>query len=73
MPGLRGLRAEQVIRAFERAGGVRRGGKGSHVNVKMPNGRLVTFSGAGEVKIGILRKALRLAEITQEQFEEYLG
>ena len=52
MPGAlpRGVRAEEVIAAFEKAGGERRGGKGSHVNIKMPNGQLVTMPARGAIK-----------------------
>lgn len=42
-PELRGIRAAEVIKAFERAGGIRKSGKGDHVNVKMPNGRIITL------------------------------
>jgi predicted RNA binding protein YcfA (HicA-like mRNA interferase family) len=72
-PQLRGLKAREVIRAFERAGGVRRAGKGDHVNIKMPNGMIVTFSGVGEVKIGLLKKMIQKAELTEEEFERLLG
>ena len=72
MPGVRGLRARDVIPAFERAGGIRRGGKGDHINIKMPNGKILTFRAVGEVKIGILKKALRLAGITEQEFEDNL-
>jgi predicted RNA binding protein YcfA (HicA-like mRNA interferase family) len=43
MPELRNVRADDAIRAFERAGGIVRGGKGDHVNIKMPNGQIVTI------------------------------
>jgi predicted RNA binding protein YcfA (HicA-like mRNA interferase family) len=36
-PELRGIKATEAIKAFERAGGIRKSGKGDHVNVKMPN------------------------------------
>jgi predicted RNA binding protein YcfA (HicA-like mRNA interferase family) len=67
-----GLRSEAVIRAFENAGGVRRHGKGSHVNVKMPNGQLITIPGHGEVKIGLLQAAIRRSGLTVEEFLELL-
>jgi hypothetical protein len=35
------------VAAVERAGGVRRRGRGAHVNVKMPNGQLVMIRKAG--------------------------
>lgn len=70
LPG--GLKAEEVIRAFERAGGVRRSGKGSHVNIKMPNGQLVTIPDHGAVKTGLLQTALRKAGLTVDEFLELL-
>lgn len=33
---LRGVKARKAIKVFIKAGGVERGGKGSHVNIKMP-------------------------------------
>jgi len=74
MPGrsLRGIRGKQVIRALIRAGGIERGGKGDHINIKMPNGVLVTLPGKAEVKIGLLKAMLRKAEISEERFLELL-
>ena len=61
-----------MISAFERAGGKTRSGKGSHCNVKMPNGQLITIPSHGEVKVGLLRAALRRAGLTVEEFMELL-
>jgi predicted RNA binding protein YcfA (HicA-like mRNA interferase family) len=73
MPEFRNVRPSQAIAAFQRAGGVTRRGKGDHVNVKMPNGQIVTFSGNREpVKIGLLKALLRKAGLTEEQFERLL-
>ncbi len=69
---LRGIRGEDAIKAFVRAGGVQRGGKGDHVNIKMPNGRILTIPGRGEIKIGLLKDAIRKAGLTEEQFQELL-
>ena len=69
---LRGIRGEDAIRAFVKAGGVRRGGKGDHVNIKMPNGRILTVPGNRELKIGLLRDAIKKAGLTDEQFLEFL-
>jgi predicted RNA binding protein YcfA (HicA-like mRNA interferase family) len=69
---LRGIRGEEAPRAFLRAGGVRRGGKADHVNVKMPNGRLLTLPGRGELKIGLLQDAIKKAGLTDEAFVELL-
>ena len=69
----RGLRSEEAIKAFENAGGVRRPGKGSHVNIKMPNGQLVTIPGSGELKIGLLQAAIRKSGLTVDEFLAFLG
>ena len=65
---LKSLKAETVITAFERAGGIRRPGKGSHVNIKMPNGQIITIPNHGEVKIGLLQAAVKKAGLTQRDF-----
>lgn len=73
MPELRNVRADDAIRAFERAGGVVRRGKGDHVNIKMPNGQIVTIARTREpVKIGLLKAVLKKAGMTDEQFIELL-
>lgn len=64
----RGLRADEVAKAFERAGGVRRSGKGSHINIKMPNGQMVTLPGHGELKVGLLQSAIKKAGLTVQEF-----
>lgn len=69
---LRGIRGDEAIRAFVRAGGVQRKGKGDHVNIKMPNGQLVTIPGQAELKIGLLKSAIRKAGLTEEEFVELL-
>lgn len=69
---LRGIRGEDAIKAFVRAGGVQRGGKGDHVNIKMPNGRILTIPGRGGIKIGLLKDAIRKAGLSEEQFQELL-
>ena len=65
---LRGVKASDAIKAFEKAGGIRRTGKGDHVNIKMPNGRIITLRSKDEVKIGRLRDAIREAGLTIEEF-----
>ena len=74
MPELRNVRPRDAIAALERAGGVvRRRGKGDHVNVKMPNGQIVTLSRRREpIKIGLLKALLRKAGITEEDFARLL-
>jgi predicted RNA binding protein YcfA (HicA-like mRNA interferase family) len=69
----KGLKAEEALKAFEMAGGQRRSGKGSHVNLKMPNGRLVTIPREGELKAGLLRAAIRKAGFSVEEFVKMIG
>ena len=71
-PELRGIKATDAIKAFERAGGIRKAGKGDHINIKMPNGRIITLRGKGEVKVGRLRDAIREAGLTVEEFLKLL-
>jgi predicted RNA binding protein YcfA (HicA-like mRNA interferase family) len=68
--GLRDVRPREAIAALERAGGVvRKGGKGDHVNIKMPNGQIVTLPGRrGPIKVGLLKALLRKAGLTEEEF-----
>ena len=71
-PKLRDIKAREAIKAFLRAGGQERRGKGDHINIKMPNGKIVTLRAVGDVRIGLLKKLLKVAEITEEEFEGYL-
>jgi len=71
-PQLRGIKASDAIKAFEKAGGIRRSGKGDHINIKMPNGRIITLRGKDEVKVGRLRDAIREAGLTVEEFLKLL-
>jgi predicted RNA binding protein YcfA (HicA-like mRNA interferase family) len=70
MAELRNVRPREAVAALVRAGGVpRRSGRGDHVNVKMPNGQIVTFSGAREpIKIGLLKAMLRKAGLSDAEF-----
>ena len=66
---LRGIKGYEAVRAFKRAGGEVRKGKGSHVNIKMrPNGQLITIPVTGEIKVGLLKAAIRKAGLTEEEF-----
>ena len=71
-PHLRGIEASDAIKALEKAGGIRRSGKGDHVNIKMPNGRIITLRAKDEVKVGRLRDAIREAGLTVEEFLKLL-
>ena len=71
MPELRDIRP--AVRAFERAGGERRQGKGSHINVKMPNGHAVTVPASkSPVKVGILLDMIKKAGLTTDEFVSLL-
>ncbi len=65
---LRGIKGKEAIRVFVRAGGVQRGGKGDHVNIKMPNGLIITIPAKGEIKIGLLKNAIGKTGLTEREF-----
>ena len=65
---LRGVRGKDTIKAFVRAGGIERPGKGDHINIKMPNGMIITGPDKGELKVGLLRSVIHKAGLTEEQF-----
>jgi len=69
---LRGIKGKSAIKAFIRAGGIERPGKGDHVNIKMPNGVIITIPDKGELKIGLLKSAIHKAGLTEEQFLDLL-
>ena len=70
---LRGIKAREAIQAFIRGGGIRRKkGRGDHVNLKMPNGQIVTIPNRGDLKIGLLKAAIAKAGLTQEEFAALL-
>jgi len=43
------------------------------VNLKMPNGRIITLRDKDEVKVGLLRDAIREAGLTVQEFLEFLA
>jgi len=69
---LRGLKGRDAVKAFVRAGGTVRQGKGDHVNIKMPNGQLITIPVSKELKIGLLKAAIRKSGISEEEFLQHL-
>ncbi|MBS3772051.1 MAG: type II toxin-antitoxin system HicA family toxin [Bacteroidales bacterium] len=69
---LRGVKGKEAIQAFIRAGGTKRPGKGDHINIKMPNGMIITIPGKGELKIGLLKAAINKAGLTEEEFIKLL-
>ena len=56
---LRGVKGKDAVKAFLKAGGELRHGKGDHINIKMPNGMIVTIPGTGELRIGLLQAAIK--------------
>lgn len=69
---LRGIKGDEAVKAFVKAGGIQRKGKGDHINIKMPNGQLITIPVRGDVKIGLLKAAIRKAGLTEEEFSDLL-
>ena len=65
---LRSVSGREAIKAFIKAGGIVRRGKGDHVNIKMPNGQLITIPVSGSLKIGLLKSAIRKAGLDDEEF-----
>jgi predicted RNA binding protein YcfA (HicA-like mRNA interferase family) len=70
MAGLPVLRANELVRALERAGFQIIRQRGSHVRMKHPDGRIVTVPvhSGQDIGRGLLRKILRDAELTREEF-----
>jgi len=69
---LRGIKGKEAIKAFVKAGGIERKGKGDHVNIKMPNGQIITIPSSKELKIGLLKAAIKKAGLTEEEFSRLL-
>jgi predicted RNA binding protein YcfA (HicA-like mRNA interferase family) len=69
---LRGVRGKEAIKAFLRAGGKLRPGKGGHINVKMPNGMIITLPGKEELSIGLLKAAIKKAGMSEDTFLDLL-
>ena len=67
-----GIKGKEAIKAFVRAGGMEKQGKGDHINIKMPNGMIITIPGKSELKIGLFKAAIRKAGLTDEQFLDLL-
>jgi predicted RNA binding protein YcfA (HicA-like mRNA interferase family) len=65
---LRSVSGKEAIEAFIKAGGTVRCGKGDHMNIKMPNGQLITIPISGDLKIGLLKSAIRKAGLDDEEF-----
>ena len=73
MTKLPAVSGKQAIAAFERAGWVFARQRGSHVMMKRRGHRLVlTIPLAKELDRGLLRRLIRDAGLTVNQFREYL-
>ena len=71
MPPLRNVKQAEAARAFVRLGGVERRTRKNYRMVTMPNGTLLSIP-SGTLKVGLLRKLIRLAEVSVDEFEEAL-
>jgi predicted RNA binding protein YcfA (HicA-like mRNA interferase family) len=69
---LRGIKGKEAIKAFLKAGGVSRTGKGDHVNIKMQNGQIITIPISKDLKIGLLKAAIKKAGMTDDEFIKLL-
>jgi predicted RNA binding protein YcfA (HicA-like mRNA interferase family) len=70
MPKLPVLKARELIRALKKAGFQVVRQKGSHVRLKHPDGRVVTIPvhSGRDIGRGLLRKVIRDAELTRDEF-----
>jgi len=75
MARLHDLKPEKVIRAFERAGWVNRGQKGSHIKLIKPgnpNILSIPVHKGKPVKIGLLKDQIRKAHLSEQEFLKLL-
>jgi predicted RNA binding protein YcfA (HicA-like mRNA interferase family) len=70
--GLHNIKGKGAVKVFVKFGGVERKGKGDHINIKMPNGMIVTIPGSKELKIGLLKSVIKKAGLTEEEFLKLL-
>jgi predicted RNA binding protein YcfA (HicA-like mRNA interferase family) len=71
MASLHNLKPEKVIRAFERAGWISRGQRGSHVKMtREGNSNILSIPvhRGKTLKIGLLRDQIKKSGLTEEQF-----
>ena len=68
----RDIQQKEAVAAFVELGGRERPGKGSHRVVTMPNGRSVSIP-AGDVKVGLLKRAIQTADLTDDAFLRAAG
>jgi predicted RNA binding protein YcfA (HicA-like mRNA interferase family) len=71
MVSLYNLKPEKVIKAFERAGWVNRGFRGSHVKLTKegnPNILSIPVHKGKTIKIGLLKDQIKKAGLTEEEY-----
>jgi len=70
MNRLRPLKADEVFQALRKAGFEKTRQRGSHVRLRHPDGRVLTvpIHPGQEIGRGLLRKIIRDAEISVEEF-----
>jgi len=72
---LHNLKPEKVIKAFERAGWVNRGFRGSHLKLTKPGNPTILSIPVHKgkpIKIGLLKDQIRKAGLTEEEFIQLL-
>jgi predicted RNA binding protein YcfA (HicA-like mRNA interferase family) len=74
MPPLPMLRADEVIKALEKAGFQAIRQRGSHIRLRHSDGRVVTVPvhAGQDIGRGLLRKILRDADLSPDEFLELL-
>jgi predicted RNA binding protein YcfA (HicA-like mRNA interferase family) len=66
------LSGREICKALEKLGYIKIRQRGSHIRLKCPGRKSVTVPNHKEVSRGLLRKILRDAEITVEEFLKLL-
>jgi predicted RNA binding protein YcfA (HicA-like mRNA interferase family) len=69
---LRGIKGAKALKVFVKAGGIRKKGRGDHINIKMPNGQIITIPFSKELKVGLLKAAIKKSGLTEQEFLELL-
>lgn len=75
MASLHNLKPEKVIKAFERAGWVNKGQRGSHVKLIKPgnpNILSIPIHKGKQIKIGLLKDQIKKSGLREEEFLKLL-
>ena len=75
MATLHNLKPERVVKAFEKAGWISKGQRGSHVKlVKQGNPNILSIPvhKGKPIKIGLLKDQIRKSSLTEEEFLKLL-